>query len=188
VAAEPPARVPSAVLLTAFVQSALAMQVLIVEDALATANRAVLAYCPRSQHSLLQCADLAVVTGGGELATTLTQEAGVLAQASQGLSSLPLPDLGRLPTLHLALLQEDLVVCSGGLARLLQEVAAGVPLAANVAATASSAAYGPRVRDLVTVLRRAEGWVETLDRETGARVRLPGFGPGPPLEQRLDLQ
>jgi hypothetical protein len=181
-------RVPPTAQLAAFVQTDLAVRVLIMEDALATANRAVLAYCPRSRHSLLQCADLAVATGGGVLATTLTQEAGVLAQASQGLSGLPLPDLGRQPTQHLALLQEDLVVCSGGLASLLQEVAAGVPLAANVVATASSAAYGPRVRDLVIVLRRAEGWVETVDRETGAHVRLPGFEPGLPLEQRLNMQ
>jgi hypothetical protein len=130
-----------------------------------------------------------VLNGGGELAATLTQEAGVFAQISSDLSVVPLPDLGRQPTVQVALLLEDLVVCSRGLADVLQEVAAGIPRVAHVIATASSAAYGPRVRALVHLLGRAAAWLETVDQETGAHVRLPGFEPGTQaLESRLTLQ
>src|SRR5947209_2168061 len=48
-------------------------------------------------------------------------------------------------------------------------------------------AYAPRVRNLVRVLRRAEGWLETLDHATGGHARLPGFGGGRSLEQQLNL-
>jgi hypothetical protein len=38
-------------------------------------------------------------------------------------------------------------------------------------------------------LRRAEGWLETIDHETEARAHLPGFGPGaPPIETQVSLQ
>ena len=44
-------------------------------------------------------------------------------------------------------------------------------------------------RRAVTILRRAEGWLETIGRETGAIVRLAGFAPGAPsLENQVALR
>jgi hypothetical protein len=49
--------------------------------------------------------------------------------------------------------------------------------------------YEPRVRSAASLLRRAEGWLESIDHESGAHVTLPGFTPGAPsLESRLALQ
>jgi hypothetical protein len=183
-----PASPGPAAQVTVYVHTTLGPRVRIIEDALATADRTLLAYCPRAQRALLQCADLAVLKGGGILATTLVEEADVLAQAGYSLDMVAIPDLGSRSTLYLMLLIEDLVICSEGLAGLMQEVAAGIPVAANVTATSGSMAYGLRVRYLVTLLRRAEGWLDKIDRETGARVTLPGFEGGQSLEEQLSLQ
>jgi hypothetical protein len=61
-------------------------------------------------------------------------------------------------------------------------------VAALEQASAGTVAYSQRVRGAVLILRRAEGWLETIDHETGARATLPGFEPGdPPIEQQVGL-
>jgi hypothetical protein len=48
--------------------------------------------------------------------------------------------------------------------------------------------YAARAQSLAGLLARAEGWLETIDHETGAQATLPGFEPGTPLlESRLTL-
>jgi hypothetical protein len=95
-------------------------------------------------------------------------------------------------------LLEDLAVSAEQLAAAAQDLAATVfsadapPATAEVAAlgqaSASKVAYGPRVRSAVLLLRRAEGWLEALRRETGARAVLPGLDPwAPPIEEQLNL-
>jgi hypothetical protein len=46
-------------------------------------------------------------------------------------------------------------------------------------------AYPARIADALPILRRAEDWLETVDRDTGARATLPGFAPGVPSLARL---
>jgi hypothetical protein len=172
------------------------MRVRIIEDALADANRTVRRYCslspsvPGLTPSLMQCDGLVMVPKDHTLGTTLTREAGVLAAAAYAVASLRLPALDTTTTLYLALVTEDLVLCSNGLASLLGETAASVErlplLRAQV--VISSRSYAPRVRDLVTLLQRAEGWLVTLDHETGAHVTLPGFEGGRSLDEQLALQ
>jgi hypothetical protein len=89
--------------------------------------------------------------------------------------------------------EEDLALFSDQLAGLLQESAAALassPLQqASYGQPESRVSYGPRVRAAVSILRRAEAWLETVDRETGAHVTLPGFAPGAAsLESVLAMQ
>jgi hypothetical protein len=187
----------AATVVTTFVQTALILRVLIVEGALASANRTVRRYCslpssvPELTPSLLQCDGLVILPDDRTLGTTLTREAGVLAAAGYAVASLQPPVLDTQATVSLALVAEDLVLCSTGLASLLRETAASVerlqPLRLQV--VISSRGYWSRVCDFVTLLQRAEGCLVTLDRETGAQAILPGFAPGaPPLETVLALQ
>jgi hypothetical protein len=91
-------------------------------------------------------------------------------------------------------LVEDLAYCSAQLAALLQEFGDAIMQAAqapmpNVGPALQGVAYAPRVRSLVVGLRRAEGWLHTIDQETGAHATLPGFTPGaPPIETQLGLE
>jgi hypothetical protein len=56
-------------------------------------------------------------------------------------------------------------------------------------AAAANVAYWPRVHVAVALLRRAEGWLAAIDRETGAHAVLPGFAPGAaPLESQLNVR
>jgi hypothetical protein len=50
------------------------------------------------------------------------------------------------------------------------------------------AAYTPMMETALRGLYRAQAWLATIDRETGAQVTLPGLTPGgPALESQLDL-
>jgi hypothetical protein len=89
-------------------------------------------------------------------------------------------------------LLEDLTVCSGQLAGTLQDTADVLSLTPSPDAQLSMAAeivvYGPRVNAAVDLLRRAEGWLDALDRATDAPTTLPGFAPrAPSLESQLNL-
>jgi hypothetical protein len=182
---------PAAATVTAFVQHALVWRVLGMEGALAAANRALLEACRTphdAQPTLRECAEQGILQGDSILARRLAQEAGVLAEVGHALGSLLLPNLGLRPTIHLALLVEDLTLCSEGLSSLLGEAAAAVPPLPTLPSPASSVDYGPRVQGLLTVLRRAEAWLAMIDHETGAHATLPGFAPGaPPIETQLGV-
>jgi hypothetical protein len=177
-------------------QRSLTPLVLQLEGALATANRQVLLYCQPPAMVLTRCTDLTSSLSSGEtsaVAAVLTAQALVLSGASQGFDMLLPPDVGRLPTLQLRCVSEDLALVSDQLAALLQESVAAVsrnPLEqTSDFQAAPRVSYGPRARSAVTILRRAEAWLETLDQETGAHATLPGFAPGaPPLESVLALQ
>jgi hypothetical protein len=181
---------------SAFVQTILAPRVLTIESAAATANRQVLAYCRPPEMILVLCTDLSGRLGSGGSGTVtgaLTAQALVLAGASHGLDALLPPDLGRLPTLHLRCVIEDLSLFADQLAGLLQESAAAVSSStlqqATYAHPGPRISYGPRVRSAVTIVRRAEAWLQTVDHETGAKATLPGFAPGAPsLDDQLSAQ
>jgi hypothetical protein len=129
-----------------------------------------------------------VLQGTRALISALTQGARALTAASHEFSALVPPYLGLLPTLHLKCMLEDLAVYSDQLATLLDEAAAPVTTSDYLAA-ATNIAYWPRVRSALALLRRAEGWLEAVDHETGAHATLPGFAPGAPsLESQLALQ
>jgi hypothetical protein len=180
----------------AFVRTALAPRVLVVEGALATTNQQVVTYCQAPELVLVRCTDLTVRQGignSGALAAALTSQAHVLGEASQGFDTLLPPDLGRVPALQLRCVVEDLALFSDQLSGLLQESAAALSSTmlqqATYAQPAPRVSYGPRVRAAVTILRRAEAWLETVDHEMGAHVTLPGFAPGAPsLESQLAMQ
>jgi hypothetical protein len=167
-----------------FVRTVLAPQVLLMEEALATANRQVLAYCRPPEMVLVRCTDLSdhLSGGSGTLVGGLTAQALALRSASQNVNTLLPPDIGRQPTLHLRCVEEDLALFSDQLADLFQESTAALSRMILRQATyvqpAPRVSYGPRVRAAVTILRRAEAWLGVVDRETGARVTLPGFAPG----------
>jgi hypothetical protein len=181
---------------TAFVDHVLAARVWAIEAAVAMANRQVRAHCSTSQPvMLLECTYLATThpaagTSGDTLALVLSGQARVLLAASADVGTLFTPALERQLALQMAHLLEDVVLFADQLTRLFQETATGVAVPADVPAlNVASVDYGPRLYSLLPVLRRAEGWLETLDHETGAHATLPGFEPGAPtLESRLAMQ
>jgi hypothetical protein len=163
--------------------------VLRLEGALAAANQEVLAYCAPRHLAVSLCfegginvQDPAILA----LAQAFAAQSLVFRQVSDDVAALPLPDMGA-PLLNRQIdrLVEDLALYGVQLADLLQEYDSTIGLAAqaltpNASAALQGLAYGPRVRGLAAILRRAEGWLETIDHETGARARLPGFEPGAP--------
>jgi hypothetical protein len=179
---------------TAFVQTTLTPRVLAVENAVALANRQVLLYCQPPEMVLVRCTDLmGHHSGSSTVAGVLTAEARVLTGASHGFDALLPPTVGWLPTLHVRCAVEDLALASDQLSALLQESADAVSRTtlqeAVDALPAPRISYGPRLRSALTILRRAEAWLETVDHETGAHATLPGFAPGAPsLETQLALQ
>jgi hypothetical protein len=186
-----------AALVGAYVQHVLAPRVLQVEGALATANRQVLIYCLPLEMVLVRCTDLSSHLGSGVLAGQLTAQlaaqALVLNGASHSFDMLLPPDVGPLPTLQLRCVAEDLALFSDQLSGLLQESVAALSSTTLQQATyvqpAPRVTYGPRMRSVLTILRRAEAWLEAVDRATGARATLPGFGLGSPsVESELALQ
>jgi hypothetical protein len=132
--------------------------VLSLEGALATANHAALSFNPPPH-------------GNGSLIALLDREALVAMAASHDLPGLASPPLDALAARQME--------------RLLQDTATAVAQAAEPDKV-MSLGYWPGVRRTLALLRRAEGWLETIDRETDAHVRLPGFGRGdPPLDAPL---
>jgi hypothetical protein len=166
---------------TAYVQSTLAPRALTLESAVALAHRHVDAH-------------LAGREDDGTLAAALTQEAGELTRASMQLGELP-PTTDTLVALQLKGAAEDLAVAGTQLAALLAETAATlrtVPVAEATGAMIVTGGmalvgYEPRVRSTLTLLKRAEQWLETIDHETGAQAVLPGFAGGRTLEQLLNV-
>jgi hypothetical protein len=163
---------PTAVV-TAFVQQRVA-PVVVVEGTLAVANCRVLGLGDIHARS-------------GDLIATLVQQAASCREAGVEFSSMMPPTLDALPALYMSRLLEDLAIFSDHLAGLMQDAAAAGSLTPSQEAT-DGAAYGPRMRDAVAILRRAEGWLETIDHENGAYVRLPGFEGGSSLEAQLNMK
>jgi hypothetical protein len=172
-----------AAVVTAFARGTLAPRVLVVESALALANHHVGAH-------------LAGREDDGTVARALTQQALILTGASADLSGLPPPRLDALATVQLQCALEDLALVSDQLAGLLGETATVLQTAPSLEAGGAviaveatrSVAYAPRAHSALTILRRAEAWLETVDHETGAHGTLPGFAPGaPPIETQLGL-
>jgi hypothetical protein len=178
---------------TAYVQRVLTMHVLQLESALATANRQVLTYCQPPEMVLARCTDLSGHAGSDQVAEVLTAQAHILSGASQSLEAILPPDVGPLPNLQLRCVSEDLALFGDQLVGLFQESVAALSSSTLQQATyvqpAPRVSYGPRVRSALSILRRAEAWLEAVDRETGAHATLPGFGPGAPsLENPFILQ
>jgi hypothetical protein len=178
-----------------FVRATLATRVLLMERALTTVNRQVLAYCRPPEMILVCCTDLSgrLGSGGGTVTGALTAQALVLTAASHDLDTLLPPNVGQLPTLHLQCVIEDLALFAAQLAGLLQESVAALSSStlqqATYAQPAPRASYGPRVRSAVAIVRRAKAWLQTIDHETGAQATLPGFAPGAPsLDDQLSAQ
>jgi hypothetical protein len=187
-----PASPGTGAVVATFVRTALAPQVLLLEAALATANRQVLAYCRPPEMVLVRCTDFSGHLGGGTLGGILTAQALALRSASQNLEALLPPDVGRQPTLHLRCVEETLALFSDQLTGLLQESAAALSSTTLQQATDAQPAprlsYGPRLRAAVSIVRRAEAWLVAVDCATGAHATLPGFARGvPPIETQRGL-
>jgi hypothetical protein len=158
------------------------------ELSVAAANHRLLAACGVRDMPLVYCVNAAPRTGGAPLAGALLQQAAVLLEVSNDLSLIAPPPLGARPVQYMLRLAEDVALCAAQLAGLLDELAAR-------AATVQSRnplpdlPYTERLADALRILRRAEGWLGTIDHVTGARLTLPGFTPGAPsLESQLALQ
>jgi hypothetical protein len=161
-----------------FVQTAVASRVLTDEDALLAAQRWVEQY--QGGH-----------VDDGTLAADLTREALVLLAASAAPTNLPL-SLDPRTTQEMTCLVEDVALFGEQAAALLQETAAFLAITAQEASGATvsgdaldSTGYAPRVRGALSLLRRAEGWLDMLDHDTGARATLPGLLPGGELDGPL---
>jgi ABC-type transporter Mla subunit MlaD len=189
---------------TAYLEHEVRPRVLLLETALATVNQQVRTYCRavdlREVSSCFgQSLDLQTLRARA-LRQAFAQQAGVLASLSAWPSSLPLlssstPEVAQ----QLDRLTEDLAACSGQLAALLADhgqlmaALATLPpsgsLALGPSVTLSRLDYLAQVHSALQLLHRAEGWLETVDQETGARVTFPGVEPGAPsLESQLALQ
>jgi hypothetical protein len=195
-----PAPPSPAARVTAFVHTALALRVLTIEDAVATANRQVLAYCAARHVGLGPCFEQDVdfhAPATLALAQILTQQALVLTGASHDLSLLLAPQIGDQPAdQQMVRIVEDLALCADQSAGLLQEHTTTIAtMARNPLTNATSdvgtalggLSYGPRMRSLARILRRAQDWLDTIDHETGARATLPGFDGSASLDEQLDL-
>jgi hypothetical protein len=155
-----------------FVQAAVASRVVAEEDALLTALRWVEEYW--SNH-----------VDNGALAAALNREALVLIAASHAPTSLP-PSLDPRTTQEMTCLVEDVALFGEQTAAMLQETATSLLVMPDQEASGatlsgdaiSGTGYAPRVRGALALLRRAEGWLEMLDHDTGSHATLPGFGPG----------
>jgi hypothetical protein len=162
-----------------FVQSWVGPSVLGIEHAVTLADRHVLVYRLNQESSTT-------------LGAVLAQQSRLLEDASTTLSSLTAPALGSILTRLQERLLEDLAVCGRQLADVLRDTATALALPTStdiqLSVEAVNVMYGPRVRAAVALLRRAEGWLDTINHESGAHARLPGFEPGAPsLESRLAL-
>jgi hypothetical protein len=178
---------------TAYVQALLAPRVVVLEAAVAQATRAIRRVC-----GTVDTPDLSCTIGSGDHApyaaasTLLMQLAAMLTAMSGEIPRLPVVGGTVQANMEMAYLREDIAACADRLAETLHDAAVdlrtpGVP--ENAGGTPHSVAYGPQIVRLLGLLRRAEGWLETVDHETGAWVRLPGFAPGaPPIETQLGLQ
>jgi hypothetical protein len=155
---------------TAFVQDAVAPRVLALEGTLAVARHQVDAYA-------------AGQTRADTLLAVLGQQSLALRGLSQDLAALTPPWLGLLPTLQMARALEDLAACGEQLAGLLQDATgAGASPPRFEGGDLAMVEYGPRLHAALALASRAEAWLRTIDRETGARVRLPGCDGGRALE------
>jgi hypothetical protein len=187
-------------MVTVYIQTLLSPQVRLIENGLATANRELLAYCGIPGMLVAGCDDL--TTHWGSLTSLalrrlLVQQALLLMGTAHALDGIapPLRVVGA-PAWQMARLLEDVALNSTQLATLLQEMAAALPADGAMPSTqeqatqlrANRVGYSARARAMVALLSRAEGWLETIDQETGVHLTLPGFEPGQlPLEQQLSL-
>jgi hypothetical protein len=169
----PAARSRPGTLVESFVRGTVAMQVLAMEQAVAAAEQHVQSY--RKDQ-----------VNGADLAAALDQQQFILTRASQALTVLQPPAVGPQPMLQLARMEEDLALFGVELAGLLAETARTVAQTVMPQAT-EGLDYEQRVRLALGILRRAEGWLITVDQETGASARLPGFESSRSLEAQLGL-
>jgi hypothetical protein len=156
------------------VRTAIVRQVRAAEAALAAADRAA---------SLAQ--NRAALIAG--VPAILDQQAGAIALAGAGFALLAPPQGGDRTGLQMTRLLEDLTVYCDQVGSVLWEAAADLR-SGHDPTDRVWAAYWLGVDRALVLLRRAEGWLETIDLETGARARLPGFEPGTMLDDQLDLQ
>jgi hypothetical protein len=171
----------------AFFAAEVSGRVLLLEAALAAANQQMRAY-----HDLYVAGGPISPASAQEVAeqttAVLDAQTPVLRAAGEAFSELPPPAISSpLPAIQMIRMLEDMALCGDQLAAVMEETSADV--AGSLFEDApSSAAYAPRVRGVVAILRRAEAWLETIDHETGAHATLPGFAGGRLLAAQLNLQ
>jgi hypothetical protein len=184
---------------TTYVHTLLAPRVLLLEHAWTLANRQVQAYCDAQHQAVSVCFEQEVdprAPALRALGDALTQQALTLRGACAGFTLLPAPHLGTdVADRQMDHLLEDLGLLSTQLAGVLEDHAQAIVQMTNAplpnpryGTALQGLAYAPRVRDLLATLRRAEGWLESIDQETGAHATLPGFEPGAPsIEIQLGI-
>jgi hypothetical protein len=178
---------PRAEAVTAYIESYLAPRVIALEGAVATADKQVRAYDTAFLASTqVATADLwplihqtvAVLTAHSTFCAGIG-DAFAVSSAFRHDTEL---------SVQLALLGEDLALFSAQVAATMQQTSADVAGMPRFLESPRALAYPARIGDALPILRRAEAWLEMIDRETGATVRLPGFGPrDPAIDAQLAL-
>jgi hypothetical protein len=190
----------TATAVTGVVAEAVLPAAVAIETALTAATRAAQSYCVGHHRGLAVCFESAV-DGYDPATVTLAEVFRQQAQRLSGTSQALATDLATLRlvsplvTAQMDGLLEDLALCAEQLMLLLQEYAQPLlalgqlpPTVAGAQTAVQGLGYAARAQSLAGLLARAEGWLETIDHETGAQAGLPGFEPGaPPLESRLAL-
>jgi hypothetical protein len=183
-----PAHTPlpgQAAALTAYVHDVLSAQVQAMESAVVATDDQLRAYddafmagtqAPSVDlHPLIE-QTVAVLTRQSVICTGLSHN--VVAPTSL--------QLGERAAMQLTALREDLALFSAQIATVMQETGADVVGMPRSLESPRASDYPARIAEALPILGRAESWLETVDRETGARATLPGFAPGdPPLESML---
>jgi hypothetical protein len=149
-----------------FVWGVLAPRVVVVEGALAAANQLLPDY-----H--------AAALEPRALGASLLSRAWRLQAIAVELDGVPLPMVPADVRLQLRGLVEDLLLVSQQLSTLFQETADAVTQKAVNGPIgwdgAVSVGYDLRVQSAEVLMRRAQGWLQAIDQETGAQVCLPGM-------------
>jgi hypothetical protein len=186
-----PAHTPlrgQAAAVTAYVRDVLSAQVLAMEGALVATDDQIGAY-----HAAFTAG---AVVGSLDLYPLIAKTVAVMTRQSLACIALSHDvvapsslQLGEVVEMQLTALREDLALFSAQIAIVMQETGADVAGMQRFLESPRAMAYRARVAEALPILRRAEDWLETVNRETGARATLPGFALGAPsLESMLATQ
>jgi hypothetical protein len=174
---------------TAYVHGFLAPRVMAVEESLAASDDQIQTYLDAySAGTQLDWPSLSALVE--QTISVLTAGSSLCEESSHDFDVPPALPLDTSLSLQLASLREDLELFSTQIATAMRATSTDMDIARMPRRLESlrDAGYATRIGDALPILRRAETWLEAIDRETGARVTLPGFKPGaPPLEQQLAL-
>jgi hypothetical protein len=182
------------------VSGTLAQRVAVVEDTLMAANQEVRPYCAAHVPGLVLCfaGDNQVVDARMQALGTEFQHQALLLSATSGDLALQIgafPPRSPRVAAQVQALVEDLSMSGAQLASVLHDYAQAIAEIGQLPVQVPDAGarlreldYTGRVYAVTALLQRAQSWLETVNRETGADAVLPGFTRGaPPLGAQFGL-